>query len=450
MLDVVWSVAGFIVAISVLVCFHEFGHYWVARRLGVKVLRFSLGWGKPIKTWHARDGVEWVLAPYPIGGYVKMLDEREGPVPPMERHLAFNTQPAIKRMAIVIAGPVFNFLLAIALYWTVFVVGVEGRRPLIAEPAVNTAAAMAGLHDGDEIVAIEGETVQTWAVLGTELIERALNGGQLEVTVMARGGVPREAHLDLSKVRIDPEFLFDDLGLSPFDPKAPPVLTELEAGKPAEAAGLRAGDRIVSLNGEAMLEPKQMVTWVRAHPGAVVDVVAQRGAERLSFKLVLASTQIDGKTVGRLGSGVATPPELWQDLRAERRLNVLDALPAAAEQTWRMSWLTLRMLGRMVTGEVSVKNVSGPIQIAQVAGDSARVGLVSFLSFMAIVSISLGVLNLLPVPVLDGGHLLLYAIEGVFGKPLSERAVLASQYLGFAFIGMLMVLAFYNDIMRLI
>lgn len=448
--DVVWSVAGFIVAISVLVCFHEFGHYWVARRMGVKVLRFSLGWGKPIKTWRTKDGVEWVLAPYPIGGYVKMLDEREGVVAPQERHLAFNTQPVAKRMAIVAAGPVFNFFLAIALYWAVFVIGVEGRKPLIAEPLPNTVAAAAGLQDGDEIVAIEGEAVQTWAVLGTELIEKSLDGGRLAITVLARGGLPREVSLDLSKVRIDPEFLFTDLGLEPYEAKAPPVLTQLEAGKPAQRAGLLEGDRILSLDGEMMLDPRQMVTWVRAHPGAAVEVMVDRGGKHLSFEAVLESAQVDGKTVGRLGSGVATPPELWQDLRAERRLNAWDALPAAAEQTWRMSWLTLRMLGRMVTGEISVKNVSGPIQIAQVAGDSAQVGLVSFLSFMAIVSISLGVLNLLPVPVLDGGHLLLFAIEGLFGKPLSERAVVASQYLGIAFIGMLMVLAFYNDIMRLI
>lgn len=448
--DIVWSVAGFIVAISVLVCFHEFGHYWVARRMGVKVLRFSLGWGTPFKTFVTRDGVEWAIAPLPIGGYVKMLDEREGPVAAHERHLAFNNQSVAKRMAIVSAGPIFNFMLAIALYWLVFVIGTEGLKPLIAAPPAGSAAAAAGLHAGDEIVAVEGEAVQTWAGLGTDLIDRVLDGGDLQLTVLPKGGVPREVSLDVSKVRVDPEVLFDDLGLAPYEPTAPPVLTQLQKGSPAEAAGLREGDRVLSMNGEAISSPGQLVTWVKAHPGAIVEMEIDRGGEHSRRTVVLESVQGEGKATGRLGSGVATPPDLWQDLRAERRLGALAAIPAAAEQTWRMSWLTLRMLGRMVIGDVSVKNVSGPIQIAQVAGDSARIGLVSFLSFMAIVSVSLGVLNLLPVPVLDGGHLLLFAIEGVQGRPLSERAMAASQYLGFAFIGMLMVLAFYNDIMRLI
>jgi regulator of sigma E protease len=448
--DIVWSVAGFVVAISVLVCFHEFGHYWVARTLGVKVLRFSLGFGKPFKTFVARDGVEWSIAPLPIGGYVKMLDEREGPVAPHERHLAFNNQSVAKRMAIVVAGPVFNFMLAIALYWVVFVIGVEGLKPLISAPAAGTAAATAGLQSGDEIVAIDGEAVQTWAVLGTELIDLVLDGGNLQLTVQSKGGVPRNVSLDVSKVRVDPDVLFQDLGLSPYEPVAPPVLTQIQKNSPAEAAGLQEGDRVLAMNGDAINSPSQLVTWVKAHPGVIVEIEIDRAGVHSKRTAVLDSAQGEGKATGRLGSGVATPPDLWQDLRAERRLDVVAAIPAAAEQTWRMSWLTLRMLGRMVIGDVSIKNVSGPIQIAQVAGDSARVGLVSFLSFMAIVSVSLGVLNLLPVPVLDGGHLLLFAIEGAFGRPLSERAMAASQYLGFAFIGMLMVLAFYNDIMRLI
>ena len=448
--DIVWSVVGFIVAMSVLVCFHEFGHYWVARRMGVKVLRFSLGWGKPFKTFVTRDGVEWSIAPLPIGGYVKMLDEREGPVPAGLRHLAFNNQSVAKRAAIVAAGPVFNFALAIALYWLVFIVGVQGLKPLIAEPPPGSAAAAAGLHEGDEVLAVDGEAVQVWSVLGTELIDRVLDGKSLQLTVRGKGEAPREVRLDLTGVRVDPEVLFDDLGLAPFEPKAAPILRGLEPGMPAEAAGLRDDDRVLSINGEVINGAAQLVKWIRARPGEVVQMQIDRGGERIERQVVLASAVADGKTYGRLGAGVAMPPDLWQDLRAERRLDAVAAVPAAAEQTWRMSWLTLRMLGRMVIGDVSVKNVSGPIQIAQVAGDSARIGLVSFLSFMAIVSVSLGVLNLLPVPVLDGGHLLLFAIEWVKGRPLSERAVAASQYLGMAFIGMLMVLAFYNDIMRLI
>ncbi|EIT68191.1 MULTISPECIES: RIP metalloprotease RseP [Hydrocarboniphaga] len=448
--EIVWQVGGFIVAISVLVCFHELGHYWVARRLGVKVLRFSLGWGKPFKTFRARDGVEWSIAPYPIGGYVKLLDEREGPVPAHERHMAFNNQSVPVRMAILAAGPIFNFMLAIALYWAIFVVGVQGIKPVIGEPPAGSAAASAGLKAGEQILSIKDETIDTWAELSTDLIEGSLDGGRLELTVKGLDGLPREVHLDLARVRVDPEFLFDDLGLVPYEPKAPPVLTQLEAGMPAEVAGLREGDRLISIDGETMTSPRALVQFVRKHPGAIVKVQAERNGTPIERTVVLARVENDGQVTGRLGAGLATPPDLWQDLRAERRLNALDAVPAAVAQTWRMSWMTLRMLGRMVTGDVSVKNVSGPISIAQVAGDSAQIGLVSFLSFMAIVSISLGVLNLLPVPMLDGGHLLLYAIEGVKGRPLSERFVAASQYIGFAFIGTLMVLAFYNDIMRLI
>ena len=344
--DIVWSVAGFIVAMSVLVCFHEFGHYWVARRMGVKVLRFSLGWGKPFKTFVTRDGVEWSIAPLPIGGYVKMLDEREGPVAAHERHLAFNNQSVAKRMAIVSAGPIFNFALAIALYWLVFVIGVQGMKPVIAAPAAGSVAAAAGLHEGDEVVAVDGEAMQTWAVLGTRLIDGVLDGGKLQLSVQARGGMPREVLLDVSKVRVDPEVLFDDLGLTPYEPTAPPVLTALEKGMPAEAAGLQQGDRVLSMNGDAIRSPSQLVSWVRAHPGAIVEIEIERNGQRSTRSLVLSSAQTEGKAYGRLGSGVATPPDLWQDLRAERRLDVFAAVPAAAEQTWRMSWLTLRMLGR--------------------------------------------------------------------------------------------------------
>jgi regulator of sigma E protease len=448
--EIVWQIGGFLVAISVLVCFHEFGHYWVARRLGVKVLRFSLGWGKPIKSWIARDGVEWSIAPYPIGGYVKLLDEREGPVAPSELHRAFNRQSVPVRMAILFAGPAFNFVLAILLYWAIFVSGVEGLKPLIAEPAAQTAAGRAGLKAGDEIVAVGGEQVQTWAGLSTDLIDRSLSGGLLPLTVKGRDGIPRELTLDLAGVRVDPEFLFDDLGLAPFEPVAPPILTQIEAGTPAAEAGLREGDVVLAIDGQKIDSPRALVQYVRQRPGAVVKLEGQRSGQHFERNVVLARVESEGQAIGRLGAGVASPPDLWQDLRAERRLDAVEAVPAAVEQTWRMSWLTLRMLGRMVTGDVSVKNVSGPISIAQVAGDSAQIGLVSFLSFMAIVSVSLGVLNLLPVPLLDGGHLVLYAIEGIKGRPLSERFVAASQYVGFAFIGTLMMLAFYNDIMRLI
>lgn len=450
MLDLAWSVLGFIVALSILVCFHEFGHYWVARKCGVKVLRFSLGWGKPWKSFYTRDGVEWALAPYPIGGYVKMLDEREAPVAPADRHLAFNNQSVGKRMAILVAGPAANFLLAIVLYWLVFMIGVQGLRPLVAEPRADTAAAAAGLRAGDEVLTLDGTAIPTWSELRIELIDRSLGRTQMQLTVRDEAGSTRELTLPLAGVRTDPQFLFDDLGLEPWQPRIEAVLGEIQSGSAAEAAGLQRGDRLLSVQGQAVSDWSELVAAVRERPGAVTRFGVERQGVSLEINAVLASVDEAGRSVGRLGAGPALDEQMWQNLRALRRLGPMDAIPAAIGQAWQMTQLTLRVLWHMVLGEVSVKNVSGPIQIAQVAGDSAQIGLVSFLSFMAVVSVSLGVLNLLPVPLLDGGHLLMFAIEGIKGRPLSERTQIAAQYVGLTFIGMLMVLALFNDIMRLV
>lgn len=450
MLDVLWSFGGFIVALGVLVAFHEFGHYWVARRCGVRVLRYSIGFGRPLWTRRSADGMEWMISAVPLGGYVKMLDEREGPVAPADRPYAFNNATVGKRMAIVAAGPLFNFALAIVLYWGVYVLGVPGLRPVLAEPPAGSAAARAGLVAGNEVVNLAGEPIADWTDLRTALIDHALSGGQLPVTVRGRDGAERSLELDLSGIRIDPEFLFDDLGLSPFQPAIPAVLEEVLAGEPAEAAGFRPGDRLLSYNGVAITSWQQWSAWLRKHPGEVAKVLVQRGDQRLELQLIIGQVRQGDSAIGRFGAGVANPGDLWQDLRAVSRLGPAEAVPEALSQTWRMSWMTLRMLARMVTGDVSVKNVSGPIQIAQVAGFSAQVGLVSFLSFMAIVSISLGVLNLLPVPLLDGGHLLFYAVEALKGSPLSERAQEAGQRIGLTLLALLMGLAFYNDIARLL
>jgi regulator of sigma E protease len=450
MSEVVWSVAGFVIAISVLVAFHEFGHYWVARRCGVKVLRFSIGFGRPL--WMRRDaeGVEWVIAAIPLGGYVKMLDEREQEVAPGERHLAFNNVSVWRRIAIVAAGPLFNFALAVALYWAVFVIGAPGMRPLLAAPPADSIAAELGLHGGEEVLAVSGEPVATWTELRTELIDRALDRETLILRWLDTGGERHEAALALDGVRMDPEFLFDDIGLLPYQPAIPPVLEQVLPGEAADAAGFRVGDELLRRDGEPIGSWQDWAAWLREHPGVAVQVELLRNGETLTLPLVVGQFAEDGRVIGRFGASVANPPELWQDLRAVSRLGVAEAVPEAIAQTWRMSWLTLRMLGRMVTGDVSVKNVSGPIQIAQVAGYSAQIGLVSFLSFMAIVSVSLGVLNLLPVPVLDGGHLLFYAVEAAKGSPLSQRAQEAGQRVGLTLLVALMGLAFYNDIVRLL
>ena len=451
MLDLVWSVGGFIVTIGVLVAIHEYGHFWAARRCGVRVLRFSIGFGRPLWTRVDKDGVEWSVAMIPLGGYVKMLDEREGIVAPSERQFAFNTASVGKRMAIVAAGPAFNFALAILLYWVIYIVGVPGLRTLIDTPAPDSVAARAGLVIGDEVTMVDDSPVPTWTELRTELIDHALDRGSLPITVKsADDGVLRTVVLPLNSVRVDPEFLFDDLGLQPFQPKLPAVLDKLFPGEAAASAGLQPGDELLSYNGETIDSWQQWATWVRAHPGEAVRLAYRRDGAIKELTLVIGRAAENGRSIGRFGAGVANPGELWQDLRAVSRSGPLEALPRAVHETWRMSSLTLRMLGRMVTGEVSVKNVSGPIQIAQVAGFSAQIGWVAFLSFMAVVSVSLGVLNLLPVPILDGGHLLFYGVEALKGSPLSERAQEAGQRMGMTLLVLLMGLAFYNDIARLL
>ncbi len=450
MLEFLWSLGGFIITVGVLVAFHEFGHYWVARRCGVKVLRFSIGFGKPLWTHRARDGVEWVISAVPLGGYVKMLDEREGIVAPAELPHAFTQASVGRRMAIVAAGPVFNFGLAVALYWFVFVVGVQGLKPILAAPAAGSAAAQAHLLAGEQIVTIGVEPVPTWTELRTEVIEHALDRRPLPLTVKAPDGGLRQVNLPTAGARIDPEFLFDDLGLQPFQPRLPAVLDGLQPGEAAESAGFAPGDELLSFNGTAIDSWQQWALWVRAHPGEVVKLRFRRDGQELERTVILGRVEDAGKMIGRFGASVANPGDLWQDLRAVSRSGPLAAIPRAIAETWRMSSLTLRMLGRMVTGEVSVRNVSGPLQIAQVAGYSAQMGGIAFLSFMAVVSVSLGVLNLLPVPVLDGGHLLYYGVEALKGSPLSERAQEAGQRVGLSLLALLMGLAFYNDIVRLL
>lgn len=450
MIDLIWSIAGFIVALSILVCFHEYGHYWVARKCGVKVLRFCLGWGKPWKSFYSRDGVEWAIAPYPIGGYVKMLDEREGPVADHEKHLAFNNQSIPKRMAILVAGPAANFLLAIVLYWLIYLVGVQGLKPVIAEPRAGTAAEQAGLRAGDEVISVGDQAISTWTDLRLALIDEKLGEDSMLLRVRSEDGVSRPVSLSLAQVRSDPEFLFDDLGVDVFQPTIKPVLGKIVPDSAAEAAGLQVGDEIRRVDDTVIADWSQLVSEISQRPSQAVTLEVIRSGQTLNIDSVVGTADQDGKQIGRLGALPAIDEQLWQNLRAVRRLGPLDAVPVAVGQTWQMTQLTLRVLWHMVLGEVSVKNVSGPIQIAQVAGDSARIGLVSFLSFMAVISVSLGVLNLLPVPLLDGGHMLMYAIEGVKGRPLSERAQIAAQYMGLAFIGVLMVLALFNDIMRLV
>ena len=449
MLDVLWSVGAFIVAIGILVTFHEFGHFWVARRCGVRVLRFSVGFGRPLWRRVGADGTEYVVAAIPLGGYVKMLDEREGDVPPDMAEQSFNRKTVWQRMAIVAAGPLFNFALAALFYWMTFVVGVADIKPVLGTPPAGTPVAEAGLAGGETVRSVNGQSIATWTALRTTFIDQALSGGPMRLVVETATGATREAVVATDGVRVDPEFLFADLGLQPHSPPIPPRLAEVVPGEAADAAGLLAGDLLLAFDGQPIESWQAWTQWLRQHPDTMVSLTVERDGRVLEREMRLGSAVEDGHPVGRFGARVEVPEQLWHDLRVVHRVSPLAAIGSALDQTAAMSWLTVRMMYRMVVGDVSVKNVSGPIQIAQYAGFTASAGIITFLSFLAIISVSLGVLNLLPVPMLDGGHLLYYAIEAVKGSPVSERVQIVGQQLGLVLLAGLMGLAFYNDLTRL-
>ncbi len=444
MFDLLQTILAFIGAIALLVAVHEYGHFWTARRLGVRVLRFSIGFGP--KLWgKVHNGTEYWISAIPLGGYVKMLDEREGPVPASQRDLAFNTQALWKRSLIVAAGPAVNFLLAMLLYWMVLVAGTEGLRPLLSQPPADSLAYSAGLRAGDEVLSVNDRPIATWQELRIHLLKDALDGESLTLTIL-RESVQQTVRVPLDDVSADPERLFNALGLQPFRPRIPPLIGEVVPGEAADRAGLQVGDLIRAFNGQEIDDWSALVQLIAANPDTDVKMRIQRGGGEFLVNLRLGSIESGAVRRGRLGAGVDVDPQIWQDLRAEYRLSPLAAVPEAIRRTWDMSWLTLRMLGEMLVGEVSWKNVSGPLQIATYAGQSASIGFEVYLSFLALVSVSLGVLNLLPVPILDGGHLLYYAIEGVRGKPLSEEMQAMGLRIGMALLLMLMVVAMYNDI----
>ncbi len=451
-MSILVSVLGFVLAVGILVAFHEFGHFWVARRLGVKVLRYSIGFGKPLLRWQPRGGeTEYVLSAIPLGGYVKMLDEREQAVPAQEQHRAFNRQPLATRFAIVAAGPLANFVFALVAYWAIFVIGSSELRPVIGEVMPQTPAAEAGLREGDEFVRVGDTEVHSWQQALMALLAGGVERGQLPVELLREDGRRVQSQLDLRATPAlgdEPDYL-RVLGIRPWRPSLPPVLGEVLPESPADRSGLMTGDRIVAIDGERVGSWDDLVAQVRPRPGAEVTVVVQReGAER-RFEVRLDARNVDGETIGSLGVAPQVPSGLYDEMVREVRYGPLAAVAESARATWNASLLTVKVLWRMVVGDASLKNISGPINIAQYAGDSVSLGLVPFLKFLAVVSISLGILNLLPVPVLDGGHLLYYSIEGVRGRPLSERAQLVGQQIGMALLMALMGFAIYNDIARL-
>lgn len=446
-----------LVALGVLVTFHEFGHFWVARKMGVRVLRFSVGFGKPLWSRRGADGTEYVVAAIPLGGYVKMLDEREGEVAEDELSQAFNRQSVWARIAIVAAGPAFNLIFAVLAFWLMFMVGIPESRPVIG--SVSGIAAEAGLEPGDEIVAVDDLDTRTWSHAILELVAHALDRDPTGVTVEDSNGIRSDHLLDLAALKPDfsEENTLEAIGIDPWRLEVPAIIGEVSDDSPAAAAGIYPGDRIVSIAGEEVGDWRSIGPLVQTHGGEGVPlpVTIDRGGVLVPLE-VRPVKQSSGMFSSRLVLGV-TNAELSAEQLAtlERaaiilRLGPVDGLGAAVKETWRLTGSTLGLLGRMIMGKASVKNLSGPISIAQFANQSAALGLSNFLFFLAAISLSLGILNLLPIPVLDGGHLLYYLIELVKGSPVSEQTQIAGQYFGLIALASLMSLAFVNDILRLV
>ncbi len=453
-MDIIGPIFWLIVALGLLVTFHEFGHYWVARRCGVRVLRFSVGFGQALWSRTARDGTEYRIAAIPLGGYVKMLDESEAPVEAGQQDQAFNRKPVGQRIAIVAAGPVFNLIFAVAAFWLMYVVGIPEVRPVLAEP--TGIASEAGLAEEDLIVAIDGKRVDTWTHTLLGLIPPALDREAVVVTVEDPSGQRREARLALD--RLGPDFREENtlvaIGLAPWRPDQPAVIGEVAAGTPAERRGLRAGDLILAIDGEAMSGWQAVALFIGENAlddqGQVrtLQLAVERDGRVLDFDLKPES--IDGQL--RIGIQ-APPPDAALQARFERSFTTLQLGPVAAlgealTETGRLTSATLGILGRMLTGSASLSNLSGPITIAQMADSSARSGFSRFLFFLGLISLSLAIINLLPIPMLDGGHLLYYLIEMIKGSPVPEQVQIAGQYVGLLLVVSLMGLAIFNDILR--
>ena len=450
-MSALYMIVGTLVALGVLVTFHEFGHFWVARRCGVKVLRFSVGFGMPLLRWHDSKGTEFVVAAIPLGGYVKMLDEREGEVPADQLDQSFNRKTVRQRIAIVAAGPIANFLLAMVFFWALAMLGSEQVRPVIGAVEAGSVAARAGLGAGQEIVAIDGEPTSGWAAVNLQLVRRLGESGSLQLMVREQGSTadsPRELVLDNWLKGADEPDPIRSLGIRPWRPALPPVLAELDPKGPANAAGLKAGDRLLAFDGQPVSDWQQVVDSVRVRPDTKIMLRVERDGASIDVPVALAARGESKAPTGYLGAGVKAvdwPPEMIREVS----FGPVAAIGEGARRTWTMSVLTLDSLKKMLFGELSVKNLSGPITIAKVAGASAQSGVADFLNFLAYLSISLGVLNLLPIPVLDGGHLLFYLIEWARGRPLSDRVQGWGIQIGISLVVGVMLLALVNDLGRL-
>lgn len=452
MSDLPFYLGAFLVVIGVLISVHEFGHYLAARLCKVKVLRFSLGFGPVL--WQreiGRDRTQWALSLVPLGGYVKMLDEREGEVAPAELHRAFNRQGVGARSFIVAAGPLSNFLLAIVVYWVVFMSGSLELLPVFGPAPAGTAVAEAGIVNGEQVRLVDGEPVATWDDLRWMLLQKAAAEGSVELEVINERNEISRRRLDLRGIGEQgwEGDALQRIGVVFYRPRIPPVLGQILPGKPGERAGLRTGDRVLAIDGAVLGDWFDFVEKISASPAQSRRLEIERQGERLSVDVVPEAIQERGRTVGKIGVGVASSPEGEREVRSYVSYGFFTAGRKALAETWEKSVFTLVMMGKMLTGEVSWRNISGPVTIADYAGRSAKLGADYYLKFMALVSISLGVLNLLPVPVLDGGHLLYHMFEVVRRRPLSERAMEIGQRIGLSLLLALMTFAIFNDVNRL-
>ena len=451
-MDLLHTLFYFAIAIGVLVSIHEFGHFWVARKVGVKVLRFSIGFGKVLWSYQKNPNTtEYVLSAIPLGGYVKMVDEREGEVSDADLPYAFNRKSVWARIAIVAAGPLFNLILAIALFWSVLVIGETGIKPILGSVAPSTLVSAAGFAEGDQILSVNGKLTPTWTAAMSSIFAAALEGEE-SIKVAVKTIDDQESVRLLTVAASDaqkPEVLYERLGFKPSTPKLKPIIGKVLPDSSALASGLQAGDLIISADGAIMEDWLQWVDTVKINPNVAIKLIIERDGVQLPIIITPKEVITEQKKVGKIGASVMVPDALIKSVSVEYALSPIEAIPVALDMTWSYATTTLKMMGRMFVGSASVENLSGPISIAQYAGQSATMGLVHFIKFMGLVSVSLGVLNLLPVPVLDGGYLLFFALEAVRGRPVSEKVQAFFQKIGMTMLLSLMTLAMFLDVQRL-
>lgn len=440
-----------IIALGVLITFHEFGHYYVARLCGVKVLRFSVGFGKPIYKYTAKSGTEFTLAMIPLGGYVRMLDGREGNVPEALKDQAFNNKNVWQRIAIVAAGPIANFILAIVVYAAVAGMGIQAVAPKLADIADNSPLAQTQLEAGAEITQVNGVRTHSWEDVNLALADLIGQTGRYSVRYLpADSSVEEESYFTLNRwlVGEEPSSLIARFGVVPWRPTVVPTIAEVVAGGAAQKAGFNVGDTVLAINGEPIPDWQSFVVWVQKSPAAQLEVLVERNGQTQTLLLTPSSRDLDGVATGFAGLAVA-PPELSEEDLRTREFGFFGSAVYGVQQTWQMTALTVSSIGKMLQGLISLDNLSGPITIAKVASASADSGVQSFLKFVAYLSVSLGVLNLLPIPMLDGGHLLFFGIEAVRRKPVSERIQGFAYRIGASLLFAMMAVALFNDIARL-